>query len=87
MYVGEKIMQINMNLHYTYKLRARDFVCVFFMNYKWLKNVTITVFSIGRKKSVIIGVVIAFIASAISVAIPTNKSSGKYTVFYDTTGG
>ena len=31
--------------------------------------------SIGRKKPVIIGIVIAFIASAISVAIPTNKSS------------
>ena len=37
---------------------------------------------IGRKKSVIFGLVIAFIASAISVSIPANKISGKFDKFY-----
>ena len=34
-------------------------------------------FRFGRKKSVIIPMVVAFIAAAISVSIPTDKSPGK----------
>jgi hypothetical protein len=36
-----------------------------------------TCFRFGRKKSVIIAMILAFIASAISVAIPNNDSSGE----------
>jgi hypothetical protein len=35
----------------------------------------------GRKKSVIIAMVIAFIASVIAVSIPADKNSGKSVVF------
>ena len=35
-------------------------------------------FRFGRKKSVIIPMLIAFVASSVSVAIPTNKSLGKH---------
>ena len=38
-------------------------------------------FRFGRKKSVILPMIAAFIASVISVSIPTNESSGKYIIF------
>ena len=41
------------------------------------KNYNCFCFRFGRKKSIIIAMIIAFIASVISVGIPTNKSSGK----------